>query len=589
MNSQDRYTWDLSSIFSDERAWHAAISEARQRATALESFKGRILSDDGTLLSFLKEYEALSILRQRIETFAYLTHARDMSGDVSNSMKQTARSFQADLSTQLSFIDPEILSAPTGHVDHLISSNKELEPYRFHLAEIDRYRPHILSAEAESVIGQLSILSRAPESIRDAIHDSDMKFRPVKGPHGASELNHGTIDEFLQCPDRAVRKEAFESYTDAYLERVHSFTSTLTWEATAGIQGARLRNYSSIFKQRLFFDALPTEVYTAAMNACYEHYPLFHRYFRAKAKILRVPKLAEYDIFAPLSNNPPAVPYEKAVSLVLESLQPLGPEYVRVAQQGLEVDRWADVYPRQGKFSNAFSSGCYGSHPYFLLNYAPTMPEVGTMTHELGHSMHSHFTSRDQSVLYSSYAMTVAETASNLNQVLLRAHVLKNADRDTALAVLDEAFYFAHRYLFMMPTLSRVEHLLHGRFARGKTMSASQLRAATVTAFSRAYGDTVEFDAERLGMKWAQFTHLYSPFYMFQYAVGISAAMAVGAQIAAGDLSIRDKYLTFLSLGASKPPIEIFKVVGIDITSPETYRRAFEVVEGYVKTLESLT
>jgi oligoendopeptidase F len=185
--------------------------------------------------------------------------------------------------------------------------------------------------------------------------------------------------------------------------------------------------------------------------------------------------------------------------------------------------------------------------------------------------------------------MTVAETASNLNQVLLRAHVLKNADRDTALAVLDEAFYFAHRYLFMMPTLSRVEHLLHGRFARGKTMSASQLRAATVTAFSRAYGDTVEFDAERLGMKWAQFTHLYSPFYMFQYAVGISAAMAVGAQIAAGDLSIRDKYLTFLSLGASKPPIEIFKVVGIDITSPETYRRAFEVVEGYVKTLESLT
>ena len=588
MNNDDRHTWDLSTIFSDEREWHASIGQVRELVKSVESFRGRLLLDEGTLLNFLRALEALSIAQQRIHTFAYLTHARNMSGDSANSMLQISHALEAELSTRLSFVEPEILSASPGRVDELLSKGGELERYRFYLSEIERFRPHTLSPSEEAVAGQLSLLSRAPESIRDAIHDSDMRFRNVEGLHGLAEPNHGTIDEYLQSADRSVRRAAFESYTDSYIERAHSFTSTLTWEATAGVQQSRLRRYASTFEQRLFADALPKGVYTSAMRSCYEHYPLFRRYFRAKAKILGLSKLAEHDIFAPLSRKAPSIPYEKAVPLVLESLRPLGAEYLDVARRGLEVERWADVYPRSGKFSNAFSGGCYGTHPFFLLNYAPTMPEVGTMAHELGHSMHSYFTNRAQSVLYSSYAMTVAETASNLNQVLLRAHVLKEADREMALAVLDEAFYFAHRYLFMMPTLSRVEHWLHGQYARGGTASASDLRAATVTAFARAYGDAVEFDPERLGMKWAQFTHLYSPFYMFQYAVGISAAMAIGARIVEGDTAIRDRYLTCLSLGASKPPIEIFAVVGIDIAAPETYRRAFAVVEGYVRALEAL-
>ncbi len=588
MTNEDRYTWDLSTIFADTRAWHAGIAEARESAEALAGFRGRILSDAETLLAFLEQREALTILEQRIRTFAYLTHSCDMSGDEANSMVQIGAALEAQLAAQLSFVEPEILAAPPGRVEQLLGQSGALERYRHYLTEIERHRPHTLSPAEEAVIGQLSLMLRAPESIRDAIHDSDMRFRRIAGPHGPAELGHGTIDEHLQSSDRTVRQAAFESYTDAYLGHAHSLAATLTWEATAGIQEARLRRHPSVFRHRLFSESLPEGVYAAAMGSCYEHYPLFHRYFRAKARILGVARLAEHDIFAPLSPKAQPIPYERAVPLVLDSLQPLGHEYVDVARRGLEVERWADVYPRPGKFSNAFSAGCYGSRPFFLLNYAPTMPEVGTLAHELGHSMHSYLTEQAQSVLYSSYAMTVAETASNLNQVLLRAHVLKTADRDTALAVLDEAFYFAHRYLFMMPTLSRVERLLHGRYARGKAVSLSQLKGATVAAFAVAYGDTVEFDPERLGMKWAQFTHLYSPFYMFQYAVGISAAMAIGAQIIAGDTGVRDRYLNFLSLGASRAPTEIFLSVGIDVGSPETYRRAFEVVGGYVKTLEEL-
>ena len=272
--------------------------------------------------------------------------------------------------------------------------------------------------------------------------------------------------------------------------------------------------------------------------------------------------------------------------MVLASLAPLGDEYVSIARKGLTEERWVHVFPAPGKYSNAFSSGSYLTRPFFLLNYTPTMPEVGTLAHELGHSMHSLFTNRAQPSRYAGYAMTVAETASNLNQVLLRAHVLKSADREMSLAVLDEAFYYAHRYLFMMPLLSRVEHTVHSIYSRGGAVGVSDIRKATVTAFGSAYDGAVSFDPERLGMKWGAFCHFYAPYYFFQYAIGISAAMAIGQRILNGEPGIREKYMSFLSAGGSKSPRELFRIVDIDITSPDLYRTSFSVVEGYVRDLE---
>jgi oligoendopeptidase F len=503
-------------------------------------------------------------------------------------MQQQVDTLASKVGRALSFVEPELMTIGYPALQSMMDRFEPLRTFQYYFAEIERSRVHILPPEQEALLMQLSVLGRAPEAIRDAVHDGDMRFDPIQVAGETRQVNHGVIEELLQHPDRAVRRDAYMSYTDGYLRNPKALTATLTWQATTSLAFARARKHRSTFERALFKDALPKRVYRTALSACREHQPLFQRYFRARAKILGVSKIREYDIHAPLSTTSPQIPYEQGVSLVLDALAPLGEEYVTIARRGLTSERWVHVFPSPGKYSNAFSSGAYGTAPFFLLNYAPTMPEVGTLAHELGHSMHSYLTNRTQPYRYSSYAMTVAETASNLNQVLMRAYVLKHADRDTTLAVLDEAFFFAHRYLFMMPVLSRVEHALHSIYARGGALGASNICKATVTAFASAYGDSVEFEPERLGMKWGHFCHFFMPYYLFQYSIGISAAMAIGKRILEGDQETTQRYLQFLHAGASRSPIDIFKIVGIDITSPQPYRDAFSVVEGYVEQLERL-
>jgi oligoendopeptidase F len=581
-------TWDLRTIFPDETSWRKEVAAIREHAREISQLKGTITTSAESLLLFLTHLEALQIRLGKVSTYAHLSHALDMRCDSANMMVQVSRGLAADVESSLSFLAPELLATPWVDLDRLISSLPALERYRFFLAENERNRPHRLSAPEESLLGRLSALASTPESIRDALHDGDLRFRPVALADKEAEPTHGNIDEFMQSADRSVRRAAYESYSDSYLIHAQSFAATLTAEATTAVTFARARKFRSTFSKKLFAAALSPQVYRTAMRSCRRHYPLFQRYFRARARALGVARIAECDIHAPLSRTPTSIPYPEAVGHVLASLCPLGDEYVSVARKGLTQDRWADVEPRPGKFSNAFSGGNYGTRPFFLLNYAPTMPEVGTLTHELGHSMHSFFTHRAQSVLYSSYSMTAAETASNLNQVLLRAHLLKGADREMKLAVLDEAFFFLHRYLFLMPTLSRIEHALHTQYARGRALGCGDLQRATRTAFLRAYGDSVDADPERLGMTWAKFTHFYGPYYMFQYAVGISAALAIGARLVRGEPGLRERYIEFLSLGASQHPTDIFKVVGIDIESEGVYHEAFLVVEDYIRMLESL-
>lgn len=585
---ETRYTWDLASIFPDVVSWKVEFDAVRADAARLADLKGTLGTDGEQLHKALRAIDALGERLGKVGVYASLLASQDTRDDSANKMTQQVDTLSSEIGTILAFVEPEILQLGWEKISSMLDRYPPLNDFRYHLMQIERERAHVLSHEQERLVGILSPLISISESIRDAAHDGDMRFAPIQAAGRNVEPSHGNIDELLQSSDRAVREAAYRSYTDSYRARAKTFAATLTSQVTTSLAFNRARNYSSTFEKALFVDSLTPEVYHAAMRSCREHQELFRRYFRAKAKILGVEKLAEHDIFAKLSPRSPEIPYERGVEMVLDSLAPLGEEYVSIARRGLTVERWADVYPAPGKYSNAFSSGAYSTRPFLLLNYAPLMPEVGTLAHELGHSMHSLFTNRTQPHVYSSYAMTVAETASNLNQVLLRAHVLKDADRDTTLAVLDEAFYFAHRYLFMMPTLSRLEHVMHSVYARGGALGATDICKATTTAFSSAYGDSVEFDPERLGMKWAQFCHFYAPYYFFQYAVGISAAMSIGRRILNGEPGIREKYFKFLSVGGSMPPQEIFKIVDIDITSKDFYRDAFKVVDGYVNRLENM-
>ncbi len=560
--------------------------EEAERFAACKGTLGR--SAEG-LYQALRSLDALVERFGKVRVYASLLFAADTRDDEATRMTQQVDALSANVSVWISFVEPELLALGWATLERMCNEYPALGVYGRYLSELERRRLHMLSPEQEALVSELSVLQRLPESIRNAAHDGDLRFAPIQVGEEQRDLTHGTIEDCLQSCDPNTREVAYRSYTDGYISSARTLAATLTSEITTSLVFSKIRGYSSTFERALFVDDLTPDIYHSAVRSCREHQHLFRRYFKAKAKIIGLSQLGEHDIFAKLSANAPEIPYAQGVDLVLESLAPLGEEYVSIARRGLTEERWVDVFPSPGKYSNAFSSGTYLTRPFFLLNYTPTMPEVGTLAHELGHSMHSLFTNRVQPSRYAAYAMSVAETASNLNQVLLRAHVLKSAHREMTLAVLDEAFFYAHRYLFMMPILSRVEHTLHSIYARGGAVGASDIRKATVTAFEAAYDGAVSFEPERLGMKWGAFCHFYAPYYFFQYAIGISAAMTIGQRILTGEPGIREKYLRFLSAGSSRSPRELFDMVDIDITSRTMYGTAFTVVESYVSEIERLS
>jgi len=561
----------------------------REEAERFAACKGTLGRSVEGLYHALRSLDALVERFGKVRVYASLLFAADTRDDEATRMTQQVDALSANVSVWISFVEPELLSLGWATLERMCNEYPPLGVYRRYLSELERRRRHMLSPDQEALLSELSVLQRLPESIRNAAHDGDLRFAPIQVGDERRDLTHGTIEDCLQSCDSRIREAAYRNYTDGYISSARTLAATLTSEITTSLVFSKARRYSSTFERALFVDDLTPAIYHSAVRSCREHQHLFRRYFRAKAKILGLSQLGEHDIFAKLSPNAPEIPYAQGVDLVLESLAPLGDEYVSIARRGLTEERWVDVFPSSGKYSNAFSSGTYLTRPFFLLNYTPTMPEVGTLAHELGHSMHSLFTNRAQPSRYAEYAMSVAETASNLNQVLLRAHVLKSADREMSLAVLDEAFFYAHRYLFMMPVLSRIEHTLHSIYVRGGAVGASDIRKATVTAFEAAYDGAISFDPERLGMKWGAFCHFYAPYYFFQYAIGISAAMTIGQRILNGEPGIREKYLRFLSAGSSRSPRELFEMVDIDITSRTMYGTAFTVVERYVSELERLS
>jgi oligoendopeptidase F len=582
----EEFTWDLQSIFKNSEDWRAEYLTVQAEIAKVEAYRGKLLTSPETLLEFIQLSATLDTRISKLFVYAHLRYYANTLDESARSLLDEAEQLNARFASMHAFFRPELLAAPPGVIQKMVSGYEPLAPYRHFLDEVERYRPYTLSTELERVLETLSPVSSIPETIRTALNDAELSFASVEIGKERHEISHGTIDAILSNPNREVRKRAYEAYTDGYLKFPQTFSQTLVSQAKMSLAFSKARGYSSTFEAQMFRDAFPEKIFSVVLNACKEHRPLFHRYFRARAAILGVATLAEYDLMAPLSASQPSCSYEQARQLVIESCAPLGAEYVDVVRRALYKERWVDVYPRPGKYSNAFSSGTYGTRPFLLLNYAPTMTEVGTLAHELGHSMHSYLTHRSQPSCYASYAMSVAETASNLNQVLLRAKILATQDREMTLAVLEEAFFFAHRYLFLMPTMSEVEHALHSAYAKGGAMSASEISEMTASVFMKAYGDAVEVEPQRLGVKWAKFCHFYAPYYFFQYAIGISAAMAIGQRILNGEKGIQEKYLRFLSSGGSGYPYDLFKIVDVDITSPETYRAAFKVVEGYVEMLE---
>ncbi|MEM8861736.1 MAG: M3 family oligoendopeptidase, partial [Chloroflexota bacterium] len=401
----------------------------------------------------------------------------------------------------------------------------------------------------------------------------------------------GTIRAILANPDREARRTGYTNYADTHLAYKNTMANALAAGIKRNVAIARIRGYESGLDMALTSGNIPHAVFHNLIDTFKANLPTWHRYWAIRRKALGVDQLQEYDIKAGLSKNSPKVTYEDAVQMIADGMLPLGPEYVNVMRNGCLEDRWVDVFPNKGKRMGAFSAGRGGTKPFIMMSFTEDLFGMSTLAHELGHSMHSYLTwEQNKNYLNAQYGMFVAETASNFNQAMVRADLLnKHEDPEFQIAIIEEAMANFLRYFFIMPTLARLEMAMHERVEQGQALTADVLTNLTADLFGEGYGDEVVMDRERIGITWAQFhTHLYSRFYVYQYATGIAGAHALADRILSGTEGAAEDYLNFLKAGGSVYPMDALEIAGIDMTKPEPVETAFRTLAGYVDRLEKL-
>jgi oligoendopeptidase F len=583
-------TWSPESVFRTVEAWEAELGAVLADLPSITALKGRIGEDAPTLVGVLAARDDLTRRLGRLSAYALLGYAVETTDSAAVTRFGRAQAVEAQVLAAIAFVEPELLDVGRERLSEWSAAEPTLAVYGHYLDDLFRRKAHTRSAEVEEVLGLLSDAFSGPYSVYSALVDSDLPFVSAMPEAGEPiPVTQGSIEAILAQPDRTLRRSAWESYADGYLGLRNALAANLASTVKQAVFSTRVRRHTSSLAESLSRSNVPVEVFDNLIATFQANLPTWHRYWRLRRAIHGVEELAPYDVAAPLGASSPVLEYEQCVDWICASLAPLGDAYVETVRRGCLDERWVDVYPTAGKMGGAFSAGAPGTAPFIVMSFDGTAVSLGTLAHELGHSMHSYLTWQSQPQIYTRYSIFVAEVASNFHQALLRAYLLDAVD-DPALqlAVLEEAMANFHRYFFVMPTLARLERELHERVESGEGITAELLGERTIDLFAEAFGPDVELDRERVGITWAQFAHLYEPFYVYQYATGIAGAHALARGVLDGETGSAERYLEFLSAGDSVYPLDGLRRAGVDLTSSEPVEEAFAVLASLVDRIEQL-
>ncbi|MBD2846028.1 oligoendopeptidase F [Paenibacillus sp. IB182496] len=586
--TKPEHRWKLEDMFADQSAWEREFAEAKKQIGKIAAFQGK-LSDPSQLKACFELEDELSQHVERLYVYANMRHHEDMAEPVYQALSDKAKKLSVEAGEAQSFITPEVLSLPDETLNALIE-NPQLAPFRRTLEEMRREKPHVLSQREEMLLAQVGNISQAPGTIFGMLNNADLKFPKVKNEQGEEvELTHGRYIQFLESKNREVRREAFQAMYASYGKLKNTLASTLNANVTKNIFYARARNYPSALEMSLFGDNIPTTVYTNLIDTIHKHLPLMHRYMKLRKKLLGVDELHMYDLFAPLVDEYKMdISYEDAKTRVAQSLKPLGDTYLDVLQKGFG-DGWIDVYENEGKRSGAYSWGAYGTHPYVLLNHNDNLNSMFTLTHEMGHALHSYFS--DEALPYrdAQYTIFLAEVASTLNEALLMHDMLGNSTEAREKMYL--LTYYADQFrttVFRQTMFAEFEKIIHEKVEQGDSLTPQELSKIYYDLNKLYYGEDMVVDRD-IEMEWARIPHFYTSFYVYKYATGFSAATSFAKQIIDEGQPAVDRYLGFLKSGGSDYSIDILKKAGVDMSSPEPISQAMSVFEGLLEQMEQLT
>jgi oligoendopeptidase F len=587
----DKYRWNSKFLFKSTQDWENAFRELNAMLMEAVEYSGRLAQGSESLIGFFKFSTRIQKLFGILHVYATMDYATNMQNQEAADRFFRARDLYSKVQTAIAFSDPEILAIGEKQISFWLKDNPELKVYAHYFDRLFSLKSHIKSSEIEEILGQVLEPFRTATTIHSTLADSDLVFRNATDQTGNEyEIAQSAINVLLAHRARDVRETAWKNYSDGYLAVKNTFAGCLAAGVKQNVFNARVRGYTSSLEAALKPHKIPTSVFHNLIDVFIQRLPVWHKYWRLRKRILGYPDLAVFDIRAPLAKEYRPIEFDQAIELICEGLKPLGDEYISNLRRGVLENGWVDSYPNREKRSGAFSSGSPGTHPYIMMSFNKDIYSLSTLAHELGHSMHSYLSWQSQPFIYAKYSLFVAEVASNLNQALVRAHLLNTIhELDFRVAILEEAMANFHRYLFIMPTLARFELAIHERIEANQSLTADYLISKMADLFEEGYGGELEFDHDRIGITWAQFpNHLYANFYVFQYATGIAGALAISRGILSGNLESADRYLSFLRTGGAKYPLDALKIAGIDLTTVQPIHEAFDIIEDTISLLENL-
>ena len=582
-------TWDLSLMYADDAAWERALGDIDQLINTLTGLQGSTGTDAEALVRVIKAREAVMQTAHQLYIYAHCRYDSDSGDAAGQALNARAQAMIARASAATAFVDPEILAIPEATLRGWIASHSVLSTYAYYFDVLLRNRSHMRSAEVEAVLAQTGEMAGAPYNIFGVLNNTDMEFGTITDEKGEEvALSHGRYGKYLENPDRRVRHDTFKTFYKSYRAHRNTLAMILANGVRSNVINARVRGYQSAVEAALAPNDIPVAVYHNLVSTVQSNLPKLHRYMELRKRLMGLDSLHIYDLYTPIHAGADLeVNYHDGYRMVMAALEPLGSEY-QTALSSCYESRWIDVYENKGKRSGAYSTGSYTTAPYILLNYQNRLDDVFTLAHELGHSMHSFFTRKTQPYHYGDYTIFVAEVASTLNESLLISHLLKTRD-DAALRrhLLVQQLEDIRTTLIRQTMFAEFELDMHTRSEQDEPLTTEGLTERYYDMVKRYHGPAVTLDDE-IGLEWSRIPHFYYNFYVYQYATGISAALALSAQVSQGNPQAIANYLGFLKGGSSQSSIDLLRGAGVDMASPAPVQAAMDRFDALLDELEAM-
>ena len=586
---EDKYKWDLTKIYKDEKEWQKDFDDVKEKILKVLEYKDSFLSNGKKLYEYLKYDEEVSRKLEKIYYYAHLNYDADTLDEKYKVMTNKVSDLFTKYNELSSFVVPEILKLDEEKLNTFYKDEEKLEDYRFSIENIYRFKNHTLDEEKEKMLSNLSKCLSNPEETYEALTDSDFEYDYITDEKGNKvKLNESNYSLFIKSKDRSVRKKAFEMLHDKYKKYIRTITSTYKGEVENNVVLAKIRNYDSAISASLYSDNVPVDIYNNLIKVVNDNMNVLYDYYDLKKEILSLDCLHMYDTYVEIINKiDKKYSFDEAKEIVIDALSVLGDKYVKNLKKAFD-EKWIDIYHSKGKRSGAYSSGNFDVNPYVLLNFEGTLNDVSTLAHELGHSMHTYLSCKNNSYQYSSYEIFVAEVASTVNELLLANYMLKNSkNKDEKLAIINHILDLYKATLYRQTMFAEFEKETHKLREKGEVLTSDLLSNTYYNLVKKYFGPNVLCD-ELIRYEWARIPHFYYNFYVYKYATGISAASYIVDGILNNKEGALENYINFLKTGGSMYPLDELKIAGVNLNSKSVILSAIKTFEKYLKEFKDI-